>query len=78
LRGSDHGGGEAGFAGVVITGSAGYIGGGIAVDGSGNLWIANGESTVVELIGAAITVVTPIAQAVRNGTLGKLPWLSWV
>ncbi len=47
---------------------------GIAVDGSGNVWIANTNGNdVVELIGASVPVVTPIAVGVKNNTLGARP-----
>jgi hypothetical protein len=54
---------------------------GIAVDGSGNVWIANdGANDIVELIGAAVPVITPIAAGLPstptvNGTshLGTRP-----
>jgi len=46
---------------------------GIAVDGSGNVWVANGSNNAVELIGAATPVVTPIAVALANNTLGARP-----
>ncbi|MGD0909497.1 MAG: PKD domain-containing protein [Candidatus Acidiferrales bacterium] len=65
-------------SGFPLTGSSGYTSGGlvafpsaIAVDGSGNIWIANGNGysqlyggankAVIELIGAATPVITPIA-----------------
>jgi hypothetical protein len=71
-------------SGVAISPSTGYIGGGIfgadaiAIDGSGDVWIANGNSTnngtsLVEFIGAAAPVVTPLATGVKNGTLGARP-----
>ncbi len=55
--------------------------GGIAVDASGNVWVANtgGIATasipgsITELLGAAVPVVTPIALGVKNNTLGSLP-----
>jgi hypothetical protein len=55
--------------------------GSLAVDGSGNLWmsgltvndagIAQPDAFVTELVGIAAPVVTPIAVAARNGTLGR-------
>ncbi|MFP5226162.1 MAG: hypothetical protein ACLGXA_00930 [Acidobacteriota bacterium] len=47
---------------------------GIAIDGSGNVWVVNdGDGTVIELVGAATPVVTPIAAAVKNNQLGTAP-----
>jgi sugar lactone lactonase YvrE len=52
---------------------------GIAIDGSGNVWVVNltnGTTTpdnVVEFVGAAVPVVTPLAAGVKNGTLGTTP-----
>ena len=54
---------------------------GIAIDGSGNVWITcYGGSTVTELIGAAAPVITPISAGLPtvptvNGTsnLGTRP-----
>ena len=47
---------------------------GIAVDPSGNVWIANnGANTVTELVGAATPVITPIAAAVQAYALGTQP-----
>jgi hypothetical protein len=51
---------------------------GIAIDGSGNVWVVNlaDEATpdnVVEFVGAAVPVVTPLAVGVKNGTLGTTP-----
>jgi sugar lactone lactonase YvrE len=53
----------------------------VAVDSSGNVWLANAfvpvtfanGTNVVELVGAAVPVVTPIATAVKNGTIGARP-----
>jgi hypothetical protein len=54
-------------SGSPITGSGGYTGGtqdvpyDLAIDGSGDVWITNYlGSTVTELIGAAVPVITPI------------------
>jgi hypothetical protein len=46
-------------------------GGYIAIDGSGDVWIAS--SIVTEYIGIASPVVTPQAAAVATGTIGALP-----
>lgn len=79
-------------AGVVLSPVYGYGGGGldyptgVAIDGSGNVWIANRSGgpqysgSVTELIGAGTPVVTPIAAGLpatptTNGTsnLGTRP-----
>jgi hypothetical protein len=54
---------------------AGYKAGSIAVDGSGDVWIASGlyYGGLIELIGAATPVVTPIATGTTNNTLGSRP-----
>ena len=52
-----------------ISGSGGYTGGGLlnapsdlAIDGSGDVWVPNSNNnTIVEFVGAAAPVVTPIA-----------------
>ena len=53
----------------------------IAIDSSGNVWVpnafipvtfANGNN-IVEFVGAAVPVVTPISLAVKNGTIGARP-----
>ena len=50
---------------------------GIAVDGSGNVWCVDSQTgnggTLVELIGAAVPTITPIALAVKNNTIGTRP-----
>ena len=56
---------------------------GIAIDRSGNVWIANAcisalttcpaSFTLSELIGAAAPTLTPLAAGVVNGTTGTLP-----
>jgi hypothetical protein len=52
---------------TALSGSNGYTGGGlngplgIAVDGSGNVWVANYKSkSITEFVGAATPVVTPM------------------
>jgi hypothetical protein len=75
-------------SGAGISPSTGYISsatlGGpndVAVDSSGNVWAANAfvpvtfanGTNVVEFVGAAVPVVTPIATAVKNGTIGARP-----
>jgi hypothetical protein len=65
----------AGLTPVIITGP-----GGVAVDGSGNLWLTgtnNGYSSVpnyiTEVIGIAAPVVTPKATAITNNTIAMRP-----
>ncbi|WP_158787331.1 hypothetical protein [Granulicella sp. L46] len=68
-------------AGVAVSPSTNYTYGGIlndplnlAIDPSGNIWVTNyGGSKVVEIIGAAAPVVTPLSTSANNGTLGQLP-----
>jgi hypothetical protein len=48
----------------------------LAIDGSGNVWAADGDSTshsIYVLVGAATPVVAPLSLGVRNGTLGMMP-----
>jgi hypothetical protein len=64
-------------SGVPIGPSTGYSVGGhflnaIAVDGSGSVWVTT-DTAVEVFIGAATPVVTPIATAVKNNTLGSRP-----
>jgi hypothetical protein len=70
--------------GTNLSGTAGYsldnAGGtagapdGIAIDGSGNVWFnTTTDATLRELVGSATPVVTPIAAAVKNNTLGQMP-----
>jgi len=70
-------------SGTPITSSKGYTGAGInntayglAVDNSGNVWVLMGNtanSSVTEFVGVGTPVVTPIAAAVHNNTLGTRP-----
>jgi hypothetical protein len=68
-------------SGAVLSGPNGLAGGSyelpnsIAVDGSGDVWTANGNpyKNVLELIGAATPVVTPLSVGVKNNTLGTRP-----
>jgi hypothetical protein len=68
-------------SGVAISPSTGYTSSamantaGVAIDGSGNVWISNGVSStsLTELIGAAVPVITPIVAGLPitptlNGT----------
>ncbi len=46
----------------------------VAIDGSGDVWIANTfAQNVTELVGAATPVVTPLALAVSSNSLGVRP-----
>jgi sugar lactone lactonase YvrE len=68
-----------GFTGSAIIPVAPSVAGGIAIDGSGNVWLsgfANGTGLlnyVTEVIGIAAPVVTPRATATTNNTLGTRP-----
>jgi hypothetical protein len=44
-----------------------------AVDGAGNMWVLLANNTVIEHIGAATPVVTPIALGVKNKKLAAKP-----
>jgi hypothetical protein len=46
---------------------------GDAVDGSGNVWVAMASNYVIEIVGAATPVVTPLSLGVKNNTLGTRP-----
>jgi sugar lactone lactonase YvrE len=48
---------------------------GIAIDPSGNIWVANNTASggVFEIVGAAAPTVTPIALALKNGAAGAKP-----
>ena len=45
--------------------TGGYNIGGLAIDGSGNMWVTGGNQ-VTEFIGAAAPVVTPLAANLGN------------
>jgi hypothetical protein len=66
-------------SGAVLSGPVGYRSGdrsaveGIAVDGSGNVWATSDSSSVSEIVGAAVPVVTPIAVGVTTNMLGTRP-----
>jgi hypothetical protein len=67
--------------GVAISPPTGYFGGGmyglfgLALDGSGNVWVcSNLNSRLIELVGGAAPVVTPIVAGVKNNALGTRPW----
>jgi len=47
---------------------------GLAIDSSGNIWVADaGNNNVVEFVGAAAPVATPLVYATKNGLLGARP-----
>ncbi|MES2393943.1 MAG: NHL repeat-containing protein [Acidobacteriota bacterium] len=53
---------------------AGTTGGyGTAIDGSGDVWVATWPAGLVEFVGAATPVVTPLATAVKLNKLGQRP-----
>lgn len=48
--------------------------GNLVVDGSGNFWVgSSSSSTLIEFVGVAAPVVTPMAAAIGSGTLGVRP-----
>ncbi|MDR3734891.1 MAG: hypothetical protein P4L10_05060 [Acidobacteriaceae bacterium] len=46
---------------------------GLAIDGSGNVWISNTAAVLTEVVGAAGPVVTPHSIALKNNVLGQKP-----
>ncbi len=46
---------------------------GLAIDGSGNVWATSVDGALVQLVGAAAPVITPIATAATNNMLGTRP-----
>ena len=68
-------------SGVAPFQATGYVHPGLAsclqgaIDPSGNVWVANNTTTagVFELVGAAAPTVTPIALALKNGTVAVRP-----
>lgn len=61
-----------GSLGYQTSGSEGYYPSLLQVDGSGNLWGAS-PASVVELVGVAAPVVTPLAVGAKNNMLGTRP-----
>jgi hypothetical protein len=47
----------------------------LAIDPSGNVWAASNGTvqSIVEVVGAAVPVVTPLSIAIKNSTLGTKP-----
>jgi Chitobiase/beta-hexosaminidase C-terminal domain/Fn3 associated len=76
---------ETAAAGLAVFNESSYSGqGGMAIDGSGNLWFLNGvagspsvsitpANALVEFIGVASPIVTPTAVATQNGAQGTKP-----
>jgi hypothetical protein len=70
---------ELGSDGTVLSGGSGFAlpatsyPVGDAVDGSGNVWVAMAANKVIEIVGAAAPVVTPLSVGVKNHTLGTRP-----
>lgn len=78
---------EMNSSGAAVSPATGYInsnlysGGDVGVDSSGNVWVANAVeagtfangTNVVEFVGAAVPVVTPVSVAVKNSTIGARP-----
>jgi hypothetical protein len=74
-----------GSTGAVISGPTGYAGGGIinptalAIDGSGNVWVANGTgvstfaTSLTEFVGGTVPVVTPQDVAVATHSVATRP-----
>jgi hypothetical protein len=69
-----------GFTGSNVIPVVPEVPGGIAIDGSGNVWVAGSNSVntampnlVAEVIGIAAPVVTPRSVATTNNTLGVRP-----
>jgi len=67
-------------AGAPVTPSTGYVSDSltspqsVAVDGSGNVWLRNsGSTSVTAFVGVGAPVATPLALAIKNGTLGAGP-----
>jgi hypothetical protein len=62
------------FYGGYYTGSENTEVGAVAVDASGNVWMASwGTASVNELVGAGAPTVQPIVLATKNGTIGTRP-----
>jgi hypothetical protein len=66
--------------GSAVTPSTGYVSDsltapqGVAVDGSGSVWLRNsGETNVTAFVGVGSPVATPLALAIKTGTLGAGP-----
>ena len=75
-----------GVTGAAITPNLGYFPGvdsngyyatdifAVAIDGSGNVWMAGyDDSNVSELVGAGTPTVQPLVVAAKNNTIGTMP-----
>jgi alkyl hydroperoxide reductase subunit AhpF len=74
-------------SGVAVSPATGYISSylysaaDVGVDGSGNVWVASAVDpvtfgtgvTVIEFVGAAVPVVTPLATAVSGSLIASRP-----
>jgi streptogramin lyase len=65
-------------SGTILSGATGYalpagFSVGVAVDASGNVWAAMASNYVIEMVGVATPVVTPLSVGVKNNTLGARP-----
>ena len=68
-------------SGTILSGANGYMVPpaalgypvGVATDGSGNVWVVMSANKVVEMVGVAAPVVTPLSLGVKNGTMGTRP-----
>jgi hypothetical protein len=78
---------EISSSGAAVSPTAGFLnsalfqGADVGVDGAGNVWVANAVTAqslangtnVVEFVGAAVPVATPLSVAVATGKLGARP-----
>ena len=64
---------NAGTSLTTIKGSASSAPSSVAIDTSGNVWIANPTANSVDEVVGAAAPVTPLATAVQNNTLGAKP-----
>jgi hypothetical protein len=66
-------------SGTLLSGSTGYTPGldnpnSLAFDGSGNVWITDfNDNRLIEVVGAAAPVVTPLVTAAKNNTIALRP-----
>jgi hypothetical protein len=71
--------GQLSNTGAILSGTTGYTGGytfenvGLAIDGSGNVWVVAPQGFLLQFVGAANPVVTPFSVGLQNGTLGTRP-----
>jgi streptogramin lyase len=55
----------------IVPGGTGFWG--VAIDGSGNVWSTSLNGGLVQLVGAAAPVITPLSVASKNNMLGTRP-----